>query len=160
MKRVLAALVGALLTSGIAFAADAPKSDEEMIRARVQEFADAWNKHDATAMAYFWSADGDLVSPFGRRASGLTEIQRFFADEHSKAMKNSTYEIKNIKVRFLNPQTAILDHDVDVNGVTAPDGSSASLSAHVTAVLTRSGGQWWIASSRAFSYLQLPAPAK
>jgi uncharacterized protein (TIGR02246 family) len=155
MKRVLAAFVGALLISGIAFA---QKSDEEKIRARTQEFADAWNKHDPTAMAYFWSVDGDLVNPFGRRASGLTEIQRMFADEQSKMMKDSTYSVTNVKVRFLNPTTAVVDQDLEVAGITNPDGTTTTMRPHVTSIMTKSGGQWWVASARAFAYMPPPAP--
>jgi len=155
MKRVLAATVAALLISTFGFAA---QSDEEKIRARAQEFADAWNKHDATAMAYLWSADGDLINPFGRRASGLLEIQRMFADEQSKAMKGSTYSVTSLKCHFLNPQLAIVDQDVQVDGVAVPDGTTTTLKPHVTAVMTKSGGQWWLASVRAFSYMAPPAP--
>lgn len=160
MKRVLAATAVAMLMSTFAFA-DAPKkSDEEMIRARAQEFADNWNKHDAMAMAYLWSADGDLVNPMGRRASGLAEIQRLFADEQSKQMKDTTYTVNSVKVRFLDPRTAVVDQDVEVAGVANPDGTTMTMKPHVTAVMTKSGGQWWIASARAFAYMQpLPPPA-
>jgi uncharacterized protein (TIGR02246 family) len=154
MKRVLAAFVGALLLSGVAFA----QNDEEKIRARTQEFADAWNKHDPTAMAYFWSVDGDLVNPFGRRASGLTEIQRLFADEQSKAMKATTYTVTGMKVRFLNPMTAVVDQDLEITNIAAPDGTTMTMKPHVTSVMTKSGGQWWIASARAFAYMPPPAP--
>jgi uncharacterized protein (TIGR02246 family) len=158
MKRVLAATAIALLISSFGFAAEAPKSDEELIRARAQEFADAWNKHDPTAMAYVWSVDGDVVNPSGRRASGLTEIQRMFADEQSKAMKNTTFTVTGLKVRFLNPQTAIVDEDLEVAGIANPDGTTATMKPHVTSVMTKSGGQWWIASARAFAYLPPPPP--
>jgi uncharacterized protein (TIGR02246 family) len=155
MKRVLAATFVGLFISSFAFA---QKSDEQMILDRAQEFADAWNKHDATAMAYLWAADGDLINPMGRKASGLTEIQRLLADEQSKAMKSSTYAITGMKVRFLNPQMAIVDQDVEVTGVTAPDGTTMTLKPHATAVVTKSGGQWWLASVRAFTFVPPPPP--
>ena len=155
MKRVLAAIFVGLLISSVAFA---QKSDEEMILARAQEFADAWNKHDATAMAYLWSADGDLINPMGRRASGLTEIQRLFADEQSKAMKGTTFTITGMKLRFLNPQMAIVDQDAEVTGVAAPDGSTMSIKPHVVALMSKSGGQWWLTSVRAYVYQPPPPP--
>ncbi|HEY6844337.1 MAG TPA: nuclear transport factor 2 family protein [Thermoanaerobaculia bacterium] len=158
MKRVLAAAAVAMLISTFVFADTPKKSDEELIRARAQEFADAWNKHDATAMAYFWSVDGDLVNPFGRRASGLTEIQRLFADEQSKAMKDTTYTVTAVKVRFLNPTTAVVDQDVEVANIASPDGTAVTMKPHIHSVMTKSGGQWWIASARAFAYMQPPPP--
>ena len=155
MKRVLAATFVGLLISSFAFA---QKSDEEMILARAQDFADAWNKHDPTALAYFWSADGDLINPMGRRASGLTEIQRLFASEQSTAMKNTTYTIKGMKIRFLNPQMAVVDQDAEVSGITNPDGTTITMTPHVMAVVTKSGGQWWLTSVRAYSYVPPPPP--
>jgi len=154
MKRVLAAAVAAILISTVVYA----QSDEEKIRARAQEFADAWNKHDPTAMALLWSVDGDLINPSGRRASGIAEIQRLFADEQSKAMKNATYTITGIKVRFLSPTMAIIDEDAEVAGIANPDGTTVTLKPHVIALMTKSGGQWWIAAVRAYSYLPPPAP--
>jgi len=154
MKRVLAAAAAAVLISTVVYA----QSDEEKIRARAQEFADAWNKHDPTAMAYLWSVDGDLINPSGRRASGLTEIQRLFADEQSKAMKNATYTITGLKVRFLGPTTAIVDEDAEVAGIASPDGTTITLKPHVIALMTKNGGQWWLTAVRAYTYLPPPAP--
>jgi|SRR5436190_1451868 len=155
MKRVLAATFLGLLISSVAFA---QKSDEQMIIDRAQEFADAWNKHDAMAMAYLWSADGDLINPMGRRASGLTEIQRLFADEQSKAMKNTTFTITGMKMRFVNPQMAVVDQDVEVTGIAAPDGSTTSMKPHIVALVSKSGGQWWLTSVRAYTYVPPPPP--
>jgi len=155
MKRVLGATFLGLLISSFAFA---QKSDEQMILDRAQEFADAWNKHDPTALAYLWSADGDLINPMGRRASGLTEIQRLFADEQSKAMKNTTYTINSMKVRFLNPQMAIIDQDAEVSGIAAPDGTTMTMKPHVVALVSKSGGQWWLTSVRAYTFVPPPPP--
>ena len=155
MKRVLAATFMGLLISSVAFA---QKSDEAMILARAQEFADAWNKHDATALAYLWSADGDLINPMGRRASGLTEIQRLFADEQSKAMKATTFTITGMKVRFINPQMAIIDQDAEVTGIAAPDGTTVSMKPHIVALVSKSGGQWWVTSLRAYAFVPPPPP--
>jgi len=155
MRRVLAAIFVGLFISSFAFA---QKSDEQMILDRAQEFADAWNKHDATALAYLWSADGDLINPMGRRASGLTEIQRLFADEQSKAMKNTTFTITGMKVRFVNPQMAVIDQDAEVTGIAAPDGTTMSLKPHVVALVSKSGGQWWLTSVRAYTFLPPPPP--
>ena len=90
MIRILGATFIAILLCGAAAPPPSP-SNEAQIHARADEFAAAWNKHDPTAMAYFWSVDGDLINPFGRKAKGLTEIQRLFQDEQNGPMKNSTF---------------------------------------------------------------------
>jgi uncharacterized protein (TIGR02246 family) len=154
MKRVLVAAVAAVLISAVGYA----QSEEEKIRARVQEFAAAWNKHDPMAIAYLWSANGDLINPAGRKASGLMEIERLFESEHKAALKDSTFNVTSMKVRFLNSTTAILDEDAEITGIANPDGTSVTTKPHVIAVMTKSGGQWWLAAVRAYNYTPPPAP--
>jgi len=155
MKRVLVAAVAAVLISAVGFANE---SDEQQIRARADAFAEAWNKHDPLAMTAFWSFDGDLINPSGRRARGMTEIQKLFTDEHAAAMKQSTYKINSMSVRFLQPDLALNDADVEVSGVAAPDGTTTTIKPHVFTVWRKSGGQWWVAAARAYSYLPPPPP--
>ena len=109
-------------------------------------------------MAYFWSADGDLINPSGRKAKGLTEIQRLFQDEHNGVMKNSTYTMTSLSIRFLDPTLALVDDDAEISGMTSPDGSTVNLKAHVFNVLRKSGGKWWIVSARAYAFLPPPPP--
>jgi uncharacterized protein (TIGR02246 family) len=164
MVRVLGATLIAILLCGAATAPPAKstappsKSNEAQIRERADEFAATWNKHDPTNLAYFWSVDGDLINPFGRKAKGLTEIQRLFQDEHSKGMKDSTYTFTSMSVRFLAPELALVDGDAEISGVASPDGTVATLKPHVTSVWRKSGGKWWIAAARAFIYVPPPPP--
>ena len=109
-------------------------------------------------MAYFWSADGDLINPNGRKAKGLTEIQRLFQDEHNNAMKASSYTITAMSIRMLEPALALVDWDVEVTGVTLPDGSTMTTKPHVVLLLRKTNGKWWIVSARAYAYLPPPAP--
>jgi uncharacterized protein (TIGR02246 family) len=141
-------------------AASAPtvKSNEEQIRDVADEFAAAWNKHDPTAMAYVWAADGDLINPFGRRARGLTEIQRLFQDEQNKDMKNSTFTIKSFSIRFIDSTLALVDSDAEISGLTNPDGSAMTIKPHVFNVMRKSGGKWWITAARAYNYTPPPPP--
>ncbi|PYQ52672.1 MAG: hypothetical protein DMF59_04020, partial [Acidobacteria bacterium] len=117
MVRVFTATFIAALLSTAALGQPA-KSNEQQIRERLDEFAATWNKHDPTAMAYFWSVDGDLINPSGRKAKGLTEIQRLFQDEQNGVMKNSTYTVTSASIRMLDPTLAIVDSDAEIAGVT------------------------------------------
>ena len=157
MIRVFGATFIAILLCGAAAPPPSP-SNEAQIHARADEFAAAWNKHDPTAMAYFWSVDGDLINPFGRKAKGLTEIQRLFQDEQNGPMKNSTFTVTRESVRFLAPDLALVDMDTEVAGVATPDGTTSTMKPHVFSVMRKSGGKWWISSSRVVNYLPPPAP--
>ena len=155
MKRVLVAAVAAVLISAAGFA---QKTDDQMIRDRITEFEDAWNKHDPAAMTALWSFDGDLINPSGRRAKGMTEIQKLFTDEQTTVMKGTTYKTTDTKIRWVGPDLAFLDLDVEITGVAAPDGTTATIKPHVFSVMRKSGGQWWTSSARAYAYLPPPPP--
>lgn len=156
MRRTLVLFLFLALVSSVSFAA---LSNEEQIRKRIDEFAAAWNKHDPTEMAYLWSADGDLINPFGQKASGLLQLQRLFQTEQSGPLKQSTFTVGRTSVRFLEPGLALLDADVEITGIANPDGTTGTIKPHVTNLMRKSGGQWWIVSSRAFLFPPPPAAA-
>jgi uncharacterized protein (TIGR02246 family) len=155
MKRVLAAAAAAVLISALGFAKE---SNEQQIRARVDAFSEAWNKHDTVAMTAFWSFDGDLINPAGRMAKGMTQIQKLFQDEHSTVMKQSTYKTNSMPIRFIQPDLALADADTEISGVANPDGTTATIKVHVVTLWRKSGAQWWVVAARAYNYLPPPPP--
>jgi uncharacterized protein (TIGR02246 family) len=127
------------------------------IRQRVEAFAAAWNKHDATAMASFWTATGDLINPFGRTAKGRDEVLKLFQDEHNGFAKNSTFTLTNQSVRTIKPDVAILDIDSTITGITTPEGSAEPpLKHHVTLVLAKEANQWMFVAVRPVIYAPKP----
>jgi uncharacterized protein (TIGR02246 family) len=152
------AVVGLLLgllsfSSASALAA----GDEEAIQKRLDEFEAAWNKDDAKAMAALWAPDGDLINPFGRLAKGRAEVEKLFTDEHTSFMKNTTYNVKTSSVRLIGSDTAVLDFDSGITGMKGPDGSDLpTFEHHVTMVLVKKDGTWWVVSARPVSYLPTP----
>ncbi|MFZ5833308.1 MAG: YybH family protein [Planctomycetota bacterium] len=66
-------------------------SELSAIRAASQAFADAFNKHDAEAVAAHWTKEGDYVDESGRRFAGRDAIQQayaaFFAEEPQARMR-------------------------------------------------------------------------
>lgn len=157
MVRVLGATLIAVLLCAAAPEQPA-KSNEQQIRERADEFAAAWNKHDTMSMAYVWSADGDLINPSGRKATGLMQIERLFADEHKGPFKDSTYTVTKMSVRFLEPTLAWVDSDAEITGVANPDGTIATIKPHVVLLMRKSGGKWWIVSARPYMFLPPPPP--
>ena len=155
MRRALSLCLLVAFVPALPISAAAP-SAEAQIRKVGDDFAAAWNKHDPTEMAYLWSADGDLINPFGKKASGLLQIQRLLESEQTTFMKNSTLKITSMSVRMLEPTLAIVDADLEIEGIANPDGTTVTLKPHVTNLMRMSGGRWWIASSRAFLF---PPPA-
>jgi uncharacterized protein (TIGR02246 family) len=120
-------------------------ASEAAIRKLSADFAEAWAKDDAKVMASFWAADGDLINPWLRVAKGPAEIEKLFQEEHSTIFKGTTYGLKVTGVRFLGPDVAI--------------GSPPPMAPHhVTLVLQRRAGKWWIEAAR--PVIAPPAPPK
>ena len=135
-----------------------PAIDSE-VKARGEEFAAAWNKHDAKAMAALWAPDGDLINPIGRMAKGPAEIEKLFAEEHGSMFKKSTYKNITANVHALSADLAVVDWDVTIDGEIGPDGKMVPTDKpHVTAVMKKANGKWWIETARAFEYMKMPAP--
>ncbi len=154
MKIFFLALLMSLLTFSTAMAA----GDEEAIQTRLDEFVAAWNNHDAKAIAAIWAPDGDLINPFGRVAKGRPEVEKLFIDEHASFMKGTTYKVTSSSVRVLGSEAAVLDLDADVTGMKAPDGTDLpTFDHHVTIVMVKKDGAWWIVAARPVEYVPTPA---
>jgi uncharacterized protein (TIGR02246 family) len=151
----------ALLTLTLLTGLQARAEDDASIQKRLDEFVAAWNKHDPKALAAVFGPDGDLINPFGRAAKGPAEIEKLFQDEHTGVMKSSTYTLGTTAVRMLDADAAVVDWDGSVDGMVAPDGSAMPpFKHHVTAVLKKQDGQWWIFAVRAMAAGPGGAPAK
>ena len=157
MVRLLGASLAAVLLCAATPAPPAVSNDAQ-IRQVADDFAAAWNKHDPTTMAYFWSADGDLINPWGRKAKGLTEIQRLFQDEQNGMMKNTTYSVTAMSIRMLEPALALVDYDAEIANIALPDGTTGTFKPHVVFVMRKTNGKWWIVSARPYAFSPPPVP--
>jgi uncharacterized protein (TIGR02246 family) len=157
MVRLLGASLAAVL---LCAATPAPAaSNDAQIRKMTDDFAAAWNKHDATALAHFWTADGDLINPWGRKAKGFTEIQQLLQDEQNGPLKGSTYSTATMSIRMLAPTLALADLDSEIANIPNPDGSTATFATfkhHVVFVLRKTNGKWWIVSARPYAFAPSP----
>ena len=124
-------------------------ASEAAIRKLSADFAAAWAKDDAKAMASLWAPDGDLINPWLRVAKGPAEIEKLLQEEHSTVFKGTTYGLKVTGVRFLGADVAIADWDSTISGMKGPDGSAMPpMPHHVTVVVQRKAGKWWIEAAR------------
>ena len=161
MKKVtlcLALFAAASMTAVSARAAGSgAKSSIEKLN---QNWVAAWNAHDAKKMMAMWASDGDLINPFGRKASGRAEIEKLFTEEQGGVMKASTYTTNSLSIRELNASTAISDSEGTVTGMVDPSGKALPPFVHeVSIVYVKKGGHWLAASVRAWAKPQ-PPPGK
>jgi uncharacterized protein (TIGR02246 family) len=140
--------------------ASAQQNEEDaVIRKRHDEWIAAWGKHNPKLMAAFFVADGDLINPFGRHASGTAAIEKLFAEEHAGPMADSTYAGTVENIRYIGENVAIVDVAGEITGMKGPDGTAAPpFKHHVTWIAQKDGGKWMAVAARAFA--TLPPPTK
>lgn len=135
-----------------------PESDlenEDEIRKLYAQYTAAWNRHDPSAMAEFWTIDGDYMEPDGRHAKGRAEVEKLFTQEHQSVFKDSTLSLTIETVWFITQDVAMVDGKYDLSGVRDLEGQQLpTRKGHLTAILLREDDTWRVASGRAM----IPVP--
>ena len=163
MRNGIAVVCAALAATSAARARPEMKAptaaDERAVEKVPLDFKDAWNKHDAKALANGFAEDGDLINPMGTAAKGREQIRKLFDREHGGRLKQSKMALQCEPARFLAVNVAEVDCDYTLEGITAPQ-APAVLRGHITLVVVREGGKWSIASQRAMVPMELGPGAK
>ncbi len=82
-------------------------ADEAAIRKSDDAYVEAYNKHDAKALATLWSLEAVYVDPeTGDEAVGREEIEKEFA-ETFEGLKDAKLEIDVQSIKFLSPNVAV-----------------------------------------------------
>src|SRR3989441_7217020 len=94
---------------------------EESIREVVKDCMNAWNKHDAKALASLYAKDGEFTSWMGQGTTGQDAIEKYHERLFATRFKNTHQTTENIKVRLIKPDVASVDIWWNMTG--ALDGS-------------------------------------
>lgn len=148
MRMMLSFLVLAFVTMPL-LAADAPSNPEQTIKDRSKDFDAAWNRHDAQAVAAYYTTNGDIVTASGDALSGRDAIQQGLSDAFNGDLKNSTLTSTVSSVRLIKPDVAIVDSEVELKPA---DGDSRKM--HTISVLVNQDGKWLTETTRAIQYRQ------
>ena len=106
-------------------------------------FCDAWNRHDADALAALWTDDGELNHPWGYRAFGRAAIRQLLADEHENSMSASQLRITSITPLAHEPNV-VAEIDGVLDDVSAPNGRRYALPHRMSVMLVSENGEWRI----------------
>jgi uncharacterized protein (TIGR02246 family) len=117
--------------------------DIAAIKQTVVAFQDAWNSHDAHAVAMKYVEDGDFSSVKAEDSHGRKELEEHYTTIFSTFLKNARTTDTVRSIRFLGPDLASVDIDWLVNEPSAPGGVLRK--GLLTWVVTRRNGQWMIA---------------
>ncbi|HEY1376421.1 MAG TPA: SgcJ/EcaC family oxidoreductase [Gemmataceae bacterium] len=119
------------------------EGDDAAIRASARDFAAAFNKHDARAVADQWTDRGECTDADGALIRGRADIEQAFA-EFFKANPQAKIQVLVRSVRFPAPDLAVEEGVLrQIN--TVKDLPSTTL---YTATHVRTGGKWQTAVSR------------
>lgn len=114
-----------------------------------QKYVDAWNAHDAKAMAASWATDCDYTEPDGRTVFGREAVEKLLAIEHTTVFKQSKLNLIVERVRFITPEVAVADGSYELFGARDPRGREIGVrSGYFTTVLQKTDGNWLVASGR------------
>ena len=132
--------------------------DAAGVRRSCEAIVNGWNKHDAKAIAAVFAEDADMVAPDGTLHTGRADIEKAFAEDHAGPMSQSTLYILKEPIRFMTPDTAVSDADVEVRDFVGPDGKKQTVKLIVTNVWKRGAdGKWSVFASR--PHILMPRPA-
>jgi uncharacterized protein (TIGR02246 family) len=119
MRRVICSILIAIGATG---AGAQNQEDKLPIDAVVNRFMEAWDRHDAHAVAALFAEDSDFTNVRGTHVHGREAIEEFLAPLFAGMLKNSHLTGKLRSLRFLTPDVAIIDIDWEMMGQTTLGG--------------------------------------
>ena len=121
-------------------------SGDESIRAVLQGYRDAWNRHDMRAMAELFDDDAQWVNIVGMYWPGRAAVVAGHEAFHRTFFQTTTIDIAHAEIRELAPSVAIAVTLLKVGAFTPPDGIPRPESDNrLSLVLTKRSGRWRIA---------------
>ncbi len=121
--------------------------DENRINHVLTRFGEAWNRHDMSAFARLFAADGDFVDVFGNRFKGTAEIESALSARHAGVFNDSRFDKKESTIRFLTPDIALVHAVWELTGARSPEGvPQPSTLGMMTYVMIKESAGWAIAA--------------
>jgi uncharacterized protein (TIGR02246 family) len=146
-------LCGILASLALPLAADtdATAAAREQITKRSTDYAAAWAKHDAKAIAAFYAEEADLVIASGETFTGRDGVERAMGEWFESVLKDTTVTERIEKVRLVGKDVAIVDSDLQIKGAANDDAAGHF---HVLTILSKHDGKWLSETTRAIKYAQ------
>jgi uncharacterized protein (TIGR02246 family) len=134
----------------IAIGATMARADNEMDKSAlagvVSHFMDAWDRHDAHAVASLFVENADFTNVRGKHQQRRTNVEEFLTPLFAGMLKNSRLTGQLRSLRFLKPDVAIVDIDWEMTGQTTSSGvPGPPIKGLLDWALTKAHGRWLIA---------------
>jgi len=126
--------------------ADSHEADSAAIKKLFTDFNDAFNNHDAHAVAMLFADEDDFITVGGASFRGRTAIEQHLAPLFSGRAKTLHREASLRDIHFLSPDTALVTSDTVTSGMTTPDGAAVpAVKGQYDWVVVKQNGRWLIA---------------
>jgi len=113
------------------------------IKQLVQQYEDAWNRHDPQGLANNYDTDATWVNWFGAYYKGKEDIRHHYQIVHESYFKNTTYYTRAVEdVTFLKPDIAIAHVRTGLSGDSRYPGQTFEFRRMI--VLSKHQGHWLI----------------
>lgn len=147
--RYIAAAVACLAIISLDRGMQAQQADTDAaLRAAVNAFVDAWNRHDMTAFRDLFSPDAQFINVVAVYLDGRDAIYAHHAPSHQSGwMRHSTITTTIRRVQVFSPTAGV----VHMHWILRMDGWLGRLrprTGEMTLVLTRGGDRWQIVSAQ------------
>ncbi|MGH9755689.1 MAG: SgcJ/EcaC family oxidoreductase [Blastocatellia bacterium] len=116
-------------------------SDEDAIRKWMSDYTDAWNKHDARALALLFREDADFVGGSGGVFRGRSQIERLMTEEFSTSLKEWKLTNAIEDIRFIKPDIAIVNGTYEATGIGS-NAQAAPLKGLYTVIMGKERRKW------------------
>lgn len=103
------------------------QNNESGIRKTAAAFAEAFNRHDAHALAETFAKDADFSNVRGDGESGRDNIARFNEPIFERLFSEACFTYSIRRIRFLTPDIAVVDIDWEITGSRDTQGNSVPL---------------------------------
>jgi uncharacterized protein (TIGR02246 family) len=149
LRKIMVPLVAFACFAGMSLSglkqAGAAEGDTAGVKAVIDAYMDAFNKHDPHAVAALFTEDGDFTN--GRQVTAHTRkvIDEHLVPVYGSVLKNShrTYTLRSI--RFVTPDVAVAATDYELSGTTNPKGDELPpRKGMLQWVVAKNNGKWLI----------------
>ena len=132
-------------------------SDQKLIESLYNKsLNDAWESHDATALAENFADDADFTNVRGTQAHGRQAITAMHEFLFKGPFKDSHIHTLEMQVRFLRDDLAAVDLHWEMTGANLPDGTPwPDRKGLANAIVEKRDGKWLILVSH---NMDLPDP--
>jgi uncharacterized protein (TIGR02246 family) len=122
--------------------------DENAIRQIEQRWDEAWNRHDATALAALLSEDVDFVTVMGGWYKGRVDFEQRMVQTHQGPFRTSKRNTTDVSIKFLTPEIAVVQARWQMSGLYNADGTLRDpWEGIITRVVQKIGTEWTVVAA-------------